>query len=167
MNLSDVKKAPLSRKHRMRVGRGSASGKGGTSGKGNKGQNARSGVSFPSVFEGGTMPLYRRIPRRGFSNTRFREDWVCINVDDLNKLPEGSEVDLAILAEQNIVKAPKSRKNRLKVLGYGELKVKGLKLKAHKVSKIAKEKLEKAQASIEVIKIVKFKRARLKKTKKT
>lgn len=162
MNLSEIKKVSIPRKRAIRVGRGCGSGKGKTCGKGMKGQNCRSGVTLPVVFEGGTMPLYRRIPKRGFNNDKFQEDWVCVNLKDLNSLEDGAEVTLASLMEAGIVNAPKSQKGYLKILGGGELKAKKLKIKAYKITNSAKKALEEAKADIEILKINKYRRPRRK-----
>ena len=154
MDLSEVKKTPLSRKRRMRVGRGCGSGKGCTSGKGNKGQNSRSGAKAPRSFEGGTMPLYRRIPKRGFNNTRFQKDWIAINVDQLNAFDAGDEVNAETLMKADLLGSCRSYKNLcVKLLGRGDLEVENLKIKVHKISQSAKEKVEKAKGTLELIEL--------------
>jgi large subunit ribosomal protein L15 len=158
MQLHEIKKVSVPNKKRQRVGRGPGSGQGVTSGKGQKGQNSRSGVSHLATFEGGTMPLYRRLPKRGFNNTRFRAHWLGVNVETLNKFKDGDEVSLATLKASNIIKVPKSKPCRLKILGHGDLTVKNLIIKAHKISDTAKEKIEKANAKLEIITIKKFRR---------
>lgn len=151
MNINDVKKVCLSRKKPKRLGRGIGSGQGKTSGKGHKGQNARSGVSLPRAFEGGTMPLYRRLPKRGFNNYRFSDKYVIINVEELNKLSDGETVSLETLTKAGLVKANKASKKYLKILGNGELKLKKLKINAHKVSKSAQEKIENNAGTVKLI----------------
>jgi len=96
INLSNLTPAPGSKKKIKRVGRGNASGRGGTSGRGHKGQKARSGASVPGWFEGGQMPIYRRLPKRGFKNP-FRREYAVINIKDLADFEAGSVVDLAAL----------------------------------------------------------------------
>lgn len=162
MNLLEIKKVRIPRKNSKRVGRGSGSGKGRHSGRGIKGQNSRSGVTFSPVSEGATMPLYRRLPKRGFNNTVFQEFWVEVNIGQLNAYKDGDEVTLETLAKNKVIKVPKSKKCKLKVLANGELTVKNLKIKTHKISAKAKELLEKANGTIEIVKIPKFKRPRRK-----
>lgn len=163
MNLIEIKKTHIPKKRRKRIGRGSGTGQGCTAGKGQKGQNSRQGVGRPSVFEGGTMPLYRRLPKRGFNNKRFQKNWISINVDELDNFKEGEIVTLESLAKAFIIDVPKSKKTYLKLLGRGELKVKNLRVRAHKVSKSAREQLEKTNGKVEIIAIKKFKRLRNKK----
>ena len=134
--------------HRKKiVGRGPGSGLGKTSGRGQKGQKARSGVSIGLVFEGGQLPLYRRIPKRGFNNKRFRTEYACVNVSDLNKFDEGTVVTPALLKEKGIVKKELAG---IKILGDGEL-TKKLTIKAHKVSESAMKKIEESGSKFEVI----------------
>jgi len=129
-----------------RVGRGSSSGLGTTAGKGNKGQQSRSGSAVPYVgFEGGQMPLYRRIAHRGFSNYPFKKEYDVINVDVLEqKYNAGETVDNASLLSKGLIK---SEKSLVKVLGNGEL-TKGLTVNVDKVSASAKAKIEKAGGSV-------------------
>jgi large subunit ribosomal protein L15 len=124
-----------------RKGRGAGSGNGKTSGRGHKGQKARSGGGVRPGFEGGQMPLYRRLPKRGFNNKRFAPDYIIVNLEDLEKF-EGTEVTAKALAEQGIITLPKVN-DGIKVLGNGEL-TKKLDVKAVKFSASAKEKIEKA-----------------------
>jgi len=131
---------------RKRIGRGPGSGSGVTAGRGDKGQKSRSGYSQRFGFEGGQMPLYRRIPKRGFTN-KFKKHCVVVNVGDLNQFRAGSEVSPEKLIERGLVK---NIKDGLRVLGDGEL-TKKLKVKAHHFSKTAKEKIEKAGGSTEVL----------------
>ena len=146
MNLSTLKPAEGS-KHstNFRVGRGHGSGNGKTAGKGHKGQKARSGAPRPG-FEGGQMPLYRRIPKRGFTN-RNRLEIVAINVSALERFDAGSEVSVETLIESGIVKNPK---DGVKILGNGEL-TKKLTVKANAFSASAKEKIEAVGGTCEVI----------------
>ena len=134
-------------KSKKRLGRGESSGLGKTSGKGHKGQKARSGGYHKVGFEGGQMPLVRRLPKRGFHNI-FRKEYVVLNVSDLNTLQEDiKELDLAVLLERKIVK---SKKPALKILGNGELN-RAITVKAKKFTATAKEKIEKAGGQAIVI----------------
>ena len=132
-----------------RKGRGAGSGNGKTAGRGHKGQNARSGGGVRPGFEGGQMPLYRRMPKRGFNNKRFAPDYIEVNVGDLEKLAEGSEVTAQSLAEAGIITLPKVN-DGVKVLGNGDL-TKKLTVKAVKFTASAKEKIEKAGGSVEEV----------------
>ena len=131
-----------------RVGRGSSSGLGTTAGKGNKGQQSRSGKAVPYVgFEGGQMPLYRRIAHRGFSNYPFKKEYAIVNVSDLEvKFNAGETVDAASLKAKGLVK---SSRKLVKILGDGEL-TKSLTVDVDKVSASAKAKIEKAGGSVKV-----------------
>ena len=140
MNLSDVNRGVHKARSRKRLGRGIGSGHGKTAGRGHKGQGARNGVSFLSIFEGGTMPLVRRVPKRGFNN-RWAKTVLVVNVGELNDaFKAGDEVTPEALATANLAKG---RYEELKVLGDGELKKK-LKVSAHRFSKTAAEKIAKA-----------------------
>ena len=132
---------------RKRVGRGSGSGLGKTSGTGHKGQKSRSGVSIPATFEGGQLPLYRRLPKRGFSNSKFKTEYAVINVSDLNVFEDGTVVSPALLKETGMVK---NQLDGIKVLGNGSLEKK-LTIQANKFSKSAVEKIEASGSKIEVI----------------
>ena len=134
-------------KTRKRVGRGPGSGLGKTSGKGHKGQNARSGGGVRPGFEGGQLPLFRRLPKRGFTNAMFKTTYAVINLSDLNKFDNGAEVTPEILKNMGIVK---NLKDGIKVLGNGTLEKK-LTVKANKFSEKAKEAIEKSGGKIEVI----------------
>ena len=147
MKLNELKFNEDSKKKRSRVGRGSSSGSGKTSGKGHKGQKARSGYSRKAGFEGGQLPLYRRLPKRGFSNYEFKIEYAIINLDDLNSFEEDIVVTPEILKDTGIVK---KQLNGIKVLGNGKLEKK-LTVRAHKFSKTAKEKIEASGGKIEVI----------------
>ena len=130
-----------------RLGRGTSSGHGKTSGKGHKGQNARSGGGVRAVFEGGQLPLYRRLPKRGFSNALFKKEYAVINLSDLNKFDENTVVTPELLTEMGIIKKQLSG---IKVLGNGEI-TKKLTVKAHAFSKTAKEKIEAQGGKVEVM----------------
>ena len=130
----------------FRKGRGPGSGNGKTAGKGHKGQNARSGGGVRPGFEGGQLPLYRKLPKRGFYN-RFAKEYSVVNVEALNKFEDGAIVDLAALAQAGVVSQPKSA---LKILGKGEL-AKKITVKAAVFSASAKEKIEAAGGKIEVV----------------
>ncbi len=147
MNIHELSPAPNSTKKAKRVGRGVGSGLGKTSGRGQKGQNSRSGGGVRIGFEGGQMPLIRRLPRRGFNNNEFKKQYSIVNVCDLNKLDDGTVVDIALLKEKRII--GKIEKFGLKVLGNGELNKK-LTVKAAVFTKSAQEKIEKAGGKIEV-----------------
>lgn len=145
--LSDLKPAKGSTQRRKRVGIGSSSGHGGTSGRGTKGQNSRSGGGVPTWFEGGQMPLIRRIPKRGFFN-HFRVEYQVVNLRDLARFDDGDTVDREALVAAGMV-----RKNGgpVKVLASGELEKK-LTIKVDKASEAAKQKIEAAGGSLEVTK---------------
>ena len=147
MKLHELERNREAKHERRRVGRGMGSGLGKTSGRGEKGQKARSGVSIPATFEGGQLPLYRRLPKRGFSNSDFKIRYATINVSDLNKFNDGTEVTPELLKDTGLLK---NQLDGVKVLGNGEI-TKKLTVKAHKFSKSAVEKLEKSGSKIEVI----------------
>ena len=139
-------KAPYGATHKKkRLGRGDSSGHGTTAGRGSKGQRSRSGAKIAASFEGGQMPLQRRLPKRGFTNI-FRKIYSLISVGELEKLDVTGNIDLEVL--KKIRRVPKSAE-MLKVLGDGEVKKK-LTVVAHKFSKTAKEKIEKAGGKVEV-----------------
>lgn len=146
MNLHELKPATGSRKERNRVGRGTGSGNGKTAGKGHKGQNARSGGGVRLGFEGGQTPLFRRLPKRGFTNIN-RKDYAIVNLEALNRFEDGTEVTPALLIETGLVSKEKSG---IKILGNGKLETK-LTVKAHKFSSAAKEAIEAAGGQTEVI----------------
>lgn len=144
MNLNDVHRGITKFKKRKRIGRGSGSGHGKTSGRGHKGQGSRSGASTKSVFQGGAMPLVRRIPKRGFNNM-FAKAVAVVNVGDLNDaFDEGSDITVEALREKNLAKG---RFDLLKILGEGEV-TKKLKVSAHRFSGSAREKIEKAGGEV-------------------
>jgi len=128
-----------------RKGRGVGSGNGKTAGRGHKGQNARSGGGVRPGFEGGQMPLYRRLPKRGFNNSRFAPFYIEVNVAELEELDNGTEVMAQVLADKGIISLPKVN-DGVKILGDGEL-TKKLDVKAAKFTASAKEKIEKAGGS--------------------
>ena len=147
MYIQNLQPAPNSRFNEKRLGRGIGSGLGKTSGKGHKGQNARSGGGVRPGFEGGQMPLTRRLPQRGFNN-QFRKEYSVVNVEDLNALEDNTVVTEEVLKQKGILS--KLSNYGLKVLGNGEIN-KALQVKAAKFSKSAIEKIEKAGGSIEVL----------------
>ena len=146
MKLHELKPAQGSRKVRNRVGRGTSSGNGKTSGRGQKGQKARSGGGVRPGFEGGQTPLFRRLPKRGFTNVNAKE-YALVNLDQLNVFEDGTEVTPALLKEAGIVR---NFKSGVKVLGNGEL-TKKLTVKAAKFSKTAEEQIAAQGGSIEVV----------------
>lgn len=146
MKLHELKPAEGSRKKRNRVGRGIGSGNGKTAGKGHKGQNARSGGGVRLGFEGGQTPLFRRLPKRGFTNIN-RKEYAIVNLDVLNRFEDGTEVTPALLLETGVISKEKSG---VKVLANGKLEKK-LTVKAHKFSSAAKEAIEAAGGIAEVI----------------
>lgn len=146
MRLDELKPTEGSRFETKRVGRGIGSGTGKTSGKGHKGQNARSGGGVRPGFEGGQMPLYRRLPKRGFTNI-FAKQYVTINVEVLEKLENGTEVTAETLKEAGIISKVL---DGVKILGRGEI-TKSLNVKVAGYTASAKEKIEKAGGKAEVI----------------
>lgn len=146
MRLDELKPAEGSKFTRKRVGRGIGSGTGKTSGKGHKGQNARSGGGVRPGFEGGQMPIYRRLPKRGFTNI-FAKEYVTINVEVLEKFENGTEVTPELLKETGVIS---KICDGVKILGRGEL-TKQLTVKAAKFTASASEKIEKAGGKAEVI----------------
>jgi large subunit ribosomal protein L15 len=148
MNLSDVAKITVHRRKTHRIGRGQGSGWGTTSGRGNKGQGSRTGSKDRLRFEGGQMPLYRRLPKKGFTNAPFKTVYHVVNVQDLEKLFEaGATIDLAAI--QAVGLAPKNARF-LKVLGQGDL-TKALTIRAHGVSGAARTKVEGAKGSLTIL----------------
>jgi large subunit ribosomal protein L15 len=145
MKLHELSPAEGSAVKAWRVGRGTGSGNGKTAGKGHKGQNARSGGGVRPGFEGGQIPLYRKLPKRGFHN-KFAKTYSIVNVDVFNKFEDGAVVDLAALMEKKIVR---KANDGLKVLGNGEI-TKKITVKAAVFSATAKEKIEAAGGKIEV-----------------
>lgn len=147
MKLNNITPTEGAFKERKRVGRGTGSGLGKTSGKGHKGQNARSGGGVRVGFEGGQLPLFRRLPKRGFSNAKFKIRYAVINLSDLEEFAEGTEVTPTLLKEMGVVK---NSLDGIKVLGNGKL-TKKLNVKANKFSETAKKEIEALGGTIEVI----------------
>ena len=147
MKLHELEKNIGATQPKKRVGRGPGSGLGKTSGRGQKGQKARSGGSINPVFEGGQLPLYRRIPKRGFSNAKFKTSYAVINVGDLNIFDEGTLVTPALLKEKKIIK---NQLDGIKVLGNGKLEKK-LTIQANKFSESALAKITESGSKAEVI----------------
>ncbi|GEP80047.1 50S ribosomal protein L15 [Staphylococcus carnosus] len=146
MKLHELHPAEGSRKVRNRVGRGAATGNGKTSGRGQKGQKARSGGKVRPGFEGGQLPLFRRLPKRGFTNIN-RKEFAVVNLEQLNRFEEGTEVTPELLIETGVVK---NAKVGIKVLGNGSLEKK-LTVKAHKFSASAAEAIDAKGGAHEVI----------------
>ena len=147
MKLHELEKNIGATHAKKRVGRGSGSGLGKTSGRGQKGQKARSGGSINPVFEGGQLPLYRRIPKRGFKNAKFRTVYATINVEDLNVFEDGTVVTPALLKDTGLLK---KQLGGVKVLGNGKLEKK-ITIQASKFSASALEKIKEAGSKAEVI----------------
>ena len=148
MYIHDLKNAEGEKQAKKRLGRGIGSGLGKTAGKGHKGQNARSGGGVRPGFEGGQNPLYRRLPKKGFSNAKFKRVYSVVNVSALNGFKANSEVDVLSLLEAGIIS--KVEKDGLKILGNGELSV-ALKVKANKFTESAKEKITAVGGSAEEV----------------
>lgn len=147
MKLHELRPSEGSTKSKKRVGRGSGSGLGTTSGRGNNGQNARSGGGVRPGFEGGQMPLFRRLPKRGFNNAKFTKSWTIVNIEDLNIFEAGAVITPEVLLECGLLR---KMQYGLKVLGDGEL-TKAITIKAHKFTQSAIEKIEAAGGKAEVI----------------
>ena len=146
MNLNELKPTAGARKKEVRVGRGIGSGSGKTCGRGHKGQKARSGGGVRPGFEGGQMPIYRRLPKRGFKNI-WAKKFAEVNVETLNRFDEGAEVDAVALVEYGVLK---NVLDGVKILGNGEI-TKKLTVRAQAFTKSAKEKIEAAGGTAEVI----------------
>ncbi|WP_432353392.1 50S ribosomal protein L15 [Sporosarcina sp. A2] len=146
MKLHEMKPAEGARKERKRVGRGMGSGSGKTSGRGHNGQNSRSGGGVRLGFEGGQLPLFQRLPKRGFTNIN-RKEYAIVNLETLNRFEEGTEVTPELLIETGIVS---NEKSGIKILGNGILEKK-ITVRAHKFSASAKEAIEKAGGQVEVV----------------
>lgn len=146
MNLTDLRPNEGSSEVRFRKGRGNGSGNGKTAGRGQKGQNSRSGGGTKPGFEGGQMPIYRRLPKRGFT-CRSSKEIIGINVDALNRFKADSVVDIQMMIESGLVKNPK---DGIKILGYGDV-TKKLTVQANAFSQSAIEKIEAAGGKAEVI----------------
>jgi large subunit ribosomal protein L15 len=147
MRLHDLKPRPGAKHRRKRLGQGESSGHGKTSGRGGKGQTARSGSSIRIGFEGGQMPLIRRIPKRGFNNARHATRYIPVNLEDLNQFEDGARVDEAAIRSAGLANGPSSG---VKILGDGELTRK-LTVSAHAFSASARSKIEAKGGSCEVI----------------
>jgi large subunit ribosomal protein L15 len=147
MKLHELAPPPKSRKSTKRLGRGVGSGWGKTAGRGNKGYNSRSGGGVRPGYEGGQMPIQRRLPKRGFTNV-FKKRIAVINLRDLQSFGSGSLVDEAALVKAGLVKG---QNDGIKLLGQGEIGV-ALNIKLHQISKSAREKIEAAGGSVEVVK---------------
>ncbi|MEA4846214.1 MAG: 50S ribosomal protein L15 [Clostridiaceae bacterium] len=146
MKLHELKPAEGTTKSKKRLGRGTATGQGKTAGKGQKGQKSRSGGGVRVGFEGGQMPLYRRLPKVGFTNI-FRKEYAVVNLSDLERFDSGTIVNPEVLKEAGLVKAMLAG---VKILGNGDL-TKNLTVQAHKFSKTAAEKITAAGGKVEVI----------------
>ena len=147
MRLHDLKPRPGAKHRRKRLGQGESSGHGKTSGRGGKGQTARSGSSIRIGFEGGQMPLIRRIPKRGFNNARHATRYIPVNLEHLNQFEDGARVDEAAIRSAGLANGPSSG---VKILGDGELTRK-LTVSAHAFSASARSKIEAKGGSCEVI----------------
>jgi large subunit ribosomal protein L15 len=150
MKLSDLKPAPGSRRRPKRLGRGTGSGLGKTSGRGHKGKGARAGAHTPPGYEGGQMPLQRRVPKRGFrrlqKNQKKREDFAIVNLAALAGFAEGATVDAAAMSQRGLVRTGR----KIKILGDGELKTR-LTVRADAFSASAREKIAQAGGTAELI----------------
>ncbi|MBW2574475.1 MAG: 50S ribosomal protein L15 [Deltaproteobacteria bacterium] len=146
MKLNELSPPKGSRRPRKRLGRGVGSGKGKTAGRGTKGHNSRSGGGVRPGFEGGQMPLHRRLPKRGFTNI-FKKKVAVINIRDLSKFEKGSIVDEAALIRAGLVKG---KRDGIKLLGHGEIKT-PLTIKVNMLSKNAREKIIEAGGNVEVL----------------
>jgi large subunit ribosomal protein L15 len=147
MRLHDLKPRPGAKHRRKRLGQGESSGHGKTSGRGGKGQTARSGSSIRIGFEGGQMPLIRRIPKRGFNNARFARQFIAVNVGELNQFDNGARVDETALRTAGLANG---RGDGIKILGDGELSRK-LTVSAHAFSASAKAKIEAKGGTCEIM----------------
>ena len=149
MRLEDLKPAPGSTRKRKRLGRGRGSGQGKTSGKGHKGLKARSGGGSRPGFEGGQMPLYRRLPKRGFLPHGGKTEFTIVNVGDLStRFAKGSVIDPDVLVSSGLIR--RSGRRAVKILGDGDV-AHALTVRVHKVSESAKQKLEAAGGRVEVL----------------
>lgn len=146
MKLNELSPAEGSRKNRKRVGRGVGSGQGKTAGKGNKGHNSRSGGGVRPGYEGGQMPIHRRLPKRGFTNI-FKKTFAIVNLRDLVELESGTVVDTALLVREGIVN---DLRDGVKLLGHGEID-RPLTIKVNKISASARKKIEDAGGTVEVV----------------
>lgn len=151
MKLNELKPS-VPKKARKRVGRGESSGLGKTAGKGSNGQNSRSGGGVKQYFEGGQMPLYKRVPKRGFSNARFKKEYAVVNLDVLSRFEDGTEVTPELLMAAGYVK---KLLDGIKVLANGSLDKK-ISVKAHKVSDAAKSAIEAKGGVVEILEVKSF-----------
>lgn len=151
MRLHDLKPRPGAKHRRKRLGQGESSGRGKTAGRGGKGQTARSGSSIRIGFEGGQMPLIRRMPKRGFNNARHTTRYVGVNLDSLNQFNDGAKVGLDAIRDAGLANGPVKL---VKILGDGEL-TKKLTVSAHAFSASARSKIEAKGGSCEVIEVKK------------
>ena len=149
MKLNELNASAGANKKAYRKGRGPGSGNGKTSGRGHKGQNSRSGGGVRPGFEGGQMPIYRRLPKRGFNNKRFALQYIAINVGDLERFADGTTVDAESLKASGLIKLPKVN-DGIKILGDGTLTRK-LTVRANAFTASAKEKIEKAGGMAEEV----------------
>ena len=148
MKLHELQPAAGSKQTRTRRGRGLGSGLGKTAGRGQKGQNSRSGGGVRPGFEGGQMPLYRRLPKRGFNNSVFAKQYAEVNVEQLNRFEDGATVDPVALIEAGILK---NVRDGIRILGNGTLETKNLTVIANGFTKTAEEKITAAGGKVEVI----------------
>ncbi|MBP2028035.1 large subunit ribosomal protein L15 [Acetoanaerobium pronyense] len=148
MKLHELKPAKGAVKEKKRIGRGTATGQGKTAGRGQDGQWSRSGGGVRPGFEGGQMPLYRRLPKRGFNNFEFEKRYSIVNIEKLNIFEDGTEITPELLKETGVVR--KIEKDGIKILGNGSIEKK-LTIKANKFTKSAAEKIEAAGGKAEVI----------------
>jgi len=149
MKLNELKASAGARHDAFRKGRGHGSGNGKTAGRGHKGQNSRAGGGVRIGFEGGQMPIFRRLPKRGFNNSRFAPSYIEVNVSDLEVFENGSIVDAASLKATGVITLPKNN-DGIKILGNGEFSRK-LTVKANAFTASAKEKIEKAGGTAEEV----------------
>jgi len=146
LSINTLKPAPGANRKNKRVGRGMGSGHGKTATRGYNGQHSRAGASMRPGFEGGQMPLYRRLPKRGFNNI-FRKEYVVVNLEKLASLEAGAKIDPVVLRDNGFIK---NLNEDVKILGTGEIEI-AIHVRAHRFSKSAAEKIQKAGGSIEVI----------------
>mgnify|MGYP004703194059 CR=1 FL=1 len=149
MKINEVVPSPGARKTAFRKGRGVGSGNGKTAGRGHKGQNSRAGGGVRPGFEGGQMPIFRRLPKRGFNNKRFALHYIEVNVGDLERFEEGAVIDGAVLKQSGVISLPKVN-DGVKVLGNGELTRK-LTVRAAAFTAAARKKIEEAGGSAEEV----------------
>jgi len=146
MKLNELSPAPGARKARKRLGRGVGAGTGKTAGRGTKGQNSRSGGGARPGYEGGQMPIHRRLPKRGFANI-FKKEFAVVNIRDLDRFEDGSIVDEAAFIQAGLVKG---RRDGIKLLANGSID-RPITVKVNRISKAAKEKIESAGGTVEVL----------------